>query len=197
MGTKFKVRTGCASLLYLDRIFSEADPHMIRKFHKLFQYNFTIEHISGKSNVVADFLSRHLQLKDAEQNQLNPSVESEHLGTQRTLLTDSPPGASSPSTPAPSWSQFTLYTCSFLEPDHPLQSTPAPSLSQFTLYTCSLLEPVHPLHLLPPGAIHPLHLLPPGASSPNTPAPSWSQLTGLYTCSRYFYKRCQSDKTGS
>ena len=175
MGTKFKVRTGCASLLYLDRIFSEADPHMIRKLHKLSQYNFTIEHISGKSNVVADFLSRHLQLKDAEQNQLNPSVESEHLGTQRTLLTDSPPGASSPSTPAPSWSQFTLYTCSLLEPDHPLQllppwasspSTPAPSWSQFhplhllppgasspsTVYTCSLLEPVHPIHLLPPGA---------------------------------------------
>ena len=77
MGTKFKVRTGCASLLYLDRIFSEADPHMIKKFHKLDQYNFTIEHISGKSKVVSDFLSRHLQLKDAEQNHCSTTSKAE------------------------------------------------------------------------------------------------------------------------
>lgn len=84
MGTKFKVRSDCASLLYLDRIFSEADPNMIRKFHKLAQYNFTIEHISGKSNDVADFLSRHIQLKD-------PAVAVEHSGIQCSLLTDVPP----------------------------------------------------------------------------------------------------------
>ena len=54
----FRVVTDCKSLLNLDTIF-KTSPTMIRRFQELANFNFTIEHISGINNDVADFLSRY------------------------------------------------------------------------------------------------------------------------------------------
>ena len=58
-GTTFVVRTDCASLLHRDKIWSTSDTSLIRKFHKLDQLDFSIEHLSGSQNHVSDFLSRY------------------------------------------------------------------------------------------------------------------------------------------
>jgi hypothetical protein len=60
-GTKFVVRTDCASLLHRNNIWSTSDTSMIRKFHKLDQLDFSIEHLSGTKNHICDFLSRYSQ----------------------------------------------------------------------------------------------------------------------------------------
>ena len=59
VSTTFKVITDCKSLLNLERIFSKTDPLMVRRFQALASFRFTIEHISGEKNHVADFLSRY------------------------------------------------------------------------------------------------------------------------------------------
>ena len=57
---RFTVITDCASLLNLDTIFSKVNPTLVRKLQRLGEYQFDIEHISGKNNSVADFLSRYM-----------------------------------------------------------------------------------------------------------------------------------------
>ena len=55
----FHVFTDCKSLLNWQTIFSKNNPTMIRKLQELSTLRFTIRHISGKENAVADFLSRY------------------------------------------------------------------------------------------------------------------------------------------
>ena len=83
--TKFRVRTDCKGLVATNNsLFKKSDPALVRKCLKLTNFDFTIEHLSGLSNSLCDFLSRC---------PFNPK----HLekGTQ-TLTNDSTP--SSPAT---------------------------------------------------------------------------------------------------
>ena len=59
-GTRSKVITDCTGLLHLCKIFSDADPSIIRKMHKLARYDFILEHLSGQNNEISDFLSRYV-----------------------------------------------------------------------------------------------------------------------------------------
>ena len=82
-GTSFRIKTDCQALLNMDTIFTTGDAMLRRKIQTLAEYDFTIEHISGASNSVADFFSRYpfkKQLKDkavqcsisqAEQSEVN------------------------------------------------------------------------------------------------------------------------------
>ena len=58
-GCSFVLKTDCLSLLHLDTIFSKTNATVHRKLQFLADFDFTIEHISGKSNTTADFLSRY------------------------------------------------------------------------------------------------------------------------------------------
>ena len=58
-GTLFVCKTDCESLLNIETIFSKGNPALRRKIQTLAEYDFRIEHISGESNYVADFLSRY------------------------------------------------------------------------------------------------------------------------------------------
>ena len=55
-GTRFKAITDYTSLLHLSKIFSNADPSIIRKMHKLARYDFILEHVSGRNNKISDSL---------------------------------------------------------------------------------------------------------------------------------------------
>ena len=58
---KFKVVTDCESLLNLDTIFTgKGGTHLIRKLQRLAGFNFSVDHIDGENNSIADFLSRYL-----------------------------------------------------------------------------------------------------------------------------------------
>ena len=58
-GTKFLVKTDCKSLLNLDTIFRNGDAALRRKVQVLVgQFMFSIQHVSGDSNKISDFLSR-------------------------------------------------------------------------------------------------------------------------------------------
>jgi hypothetical protein len=60
-GTKtFVLRTGCLSLLSLEKLFAKSNATMIRKLNKLMDYQFTLKHVAGQDNGVCDFLSRYL-----------------------------------------------------------------------------------------------------------------------------------------
>eukprot|EP00116_Pleurobrachia_bachei_P000848 sb/3461110/ len=62
--TPFVVVTDCKSLLAAeDSLFAKSDAVLIRKTTLLANYNFKIRHIDGKSNTVADFLSRFPHMK--------------------------------------------------------------------------------------------------------------------------------------
>ena len=55
----FKVITDCLPLLSLTKIFSKTSSAVIRKLQYLACFRFTIHHISGKANSLADGLSRY------------------------------------------------------------------------------------------------------------------------------------------
>ena len=60
-GTKFEVQTDCLSLLSLENLFAnETSATMLRRINKLAEYQFTIRHVAGVDNGVADFLSRYI-----------------------------------------------------------------------------------------------------------------------------------------
>ena len=58
-GTHFTVKTDCLSLCNIQTIFTKKDAHLRRKIQSLADYSFTIEHISGVKNNIADFWSRY------------------------------------------------------------------------------------------------------------------------------------------
>ena len=58
-GTHFTVKTDCLSLCNIQTIFTKKDSHLRRKIQSLADYSFTIEHISGVKNNIADFWSRY------------------------------------------------------------------------------------------------------------------------------------------
>ena len=58
-GTEFKVITDCGNLLELETIFGKNNPTLHRKIQRLANFIFTIQHISGEENHIADFLSRY------------------------------------------------------------------------------------------------------------------------------------------
>ena len=58
-GTRFRVRTDCLSLVELEKLFLKTNATMIRRLNKLVEYQFTLEHLAGTDNDVADFLSRY------------------------------------------------------------------------------------------------------------------------------------------
>ena len=53
------VKTDCKSLLNLDTIFAKGNAYMQRRMADLAGFNLKIVHVSGKSNVIPDFLSRY------------------------------------------------------------------------------------------------------------------------------------------
>ena len=62
-GTKFHVKTNCLSLVELEKLFQKSNAAMIRRLIKLSEYQFTLEHVAGVENDVADFLSRYIHKK--------------------------------------------------------------------------------------------------------------------------------------
>ena len=54
------VNTDCKSLLNLDTLFSKCNSAIHRRLQELAKYHFTIKHIEGSDNHVADFLSRYI-----------------------------------------------------------------------------------------------------------------------------------------
>ena len=58
-GTDFSVKTDCLSICSLDTIFRKNDANLRRKVQALAHYSFSIEHLPGKANHVADFFSRY------------------------------------------------------------------------------------------------------------------------------------------
>ena len=81
----FKVVTDCKSLLNLDTIFKN-NPTMIRRFEQLSNYNFVLEHIAGKLNLVPDFLSR-FGMKVKEHNKGTQTEELPELQSRVNQLT--------------------------------------------------------------------------------------------------------------
>ena len=55
----FSAKTDCLSITNLDTIFKRDSPLLYRQLEALADYNFSIEHIAGKDNFQADFLSRY------------------------------------------------------------------------------------------------------------------------------------------
>ena len=82
-GTRFKVKSDCSALMNLDSIFSKGNSYMQRRLADLAGFNMSIEHISGKSNVVSDFLSRYNYHTDTKnkhtQTDGTPCVEYEDI----------------------------------------------------------------------------------------------------------------------
>ena len=56
---RVQIMTDCKSLCNFATIFAKANAHFQRMLANLAYYNLEIKHISGKSNVMADFLSRY------------------------------------------------------------------------------------------------------------------------------------------
>ena len=73
-GTKFLVKTDCLSLLHRDSIWTSSDPSMIRKFEKLANLDFTIEHVAGKANDAADFFSRYIHKDKLEYSETQTDI---------------------------------------------------------------------------------------------------------------------------
>jgi len=58
--TRFKVVTDCLALLSLENnLFAKTNPTLVRRIQELANYRFDIVHTSGKTNNIADFLSRY------------------------------------------------------------------------------------------------------------------------------------------
>ena len=79
--TPFVVVTDCKSLLAAeDSLFAKSDAVLIRKTTLLANYDFKIRHIDGKSNTVADFLSRFPHLK----RKTTVATQTDTTGTRQT-----------------------------------------------------------------------------------------------------------------
>lgn len=80
-GTQFLVKTDCLSLVALEKLFAKTNATMIRRLNKLADYRFSLQHLAGTENGVADFLSRYLHKKRecsrATQTDIVESVSSE------------------------------------------------------------------------------------------------------------------------
>lgn len=62
-GTEFLVKTDCLSLVALEKLFAKSNATMIRRLNKLADYTFSLQHLAGEMNSVADFLSRYVHKK--------------------------------------------------------------------------------------------------------------------------------------
>ena len=56
---KFTVKTDCSALVNMDKLFLKGKSFMQRQINSLACYNMTIVHVSGKSNIIPDMLSRY------------------------------------------------------------------------------------------------------------------------------------------
>ena len=90
-GTRFLVKTDCRSLLNIQTIFSKGNAAMRRKVQTLAEYDFRIEHLSGESNYVSDFLSRYpfkKKFQDASTQYSAPrDARSEHSDMVQRVVT--------------------------------------------------------------------------------------------------------------
>ncbi len=74
--THFTAVTDCACLLSLETMFAKANATQVRRLQKLAMYSFDLEHIDGKRNTTADFLSRYVHKR-----------RDKHVGTQTEVCT--------------------------------------------------------------------------------------------------------------
>ena len=84
------VNTDCKALLHFDRIFSKSNAAMQRKLASLAGFNLKINHISGVSNVVSDFLSRYGHKLESH-NKLTQTVEELQTKSVQTISIKSEP----------------------------------------------------------------------------------------------------------
>ena len=77
-GTEFLVKTDCLSLVALERLFAKSNATMIRRLNKLADYRFTLEHLPGELNHIADFMSRYVH----KRRQQSRSTQTDNLKTQ-------------------------------------------------------------------------------------------------------------------
>ena len=118
---RFRVITDCKSLLNWETIFAKNNPTMVRKLQELSTFNFTIQHISGEENVVADFLSRYPHHKHS----VNKETQTDSLSVNMLHDTTASPDSCSPTTsvqavPSPTQSETPEAA------DHPTPITSVP-----------------------------------------------------------------------
>ena len=81
-GHQFQVQTDHRNLVY---IYKSQVPKLLRWKLRMQEFDFTIQHVPGKDNVIADYLSRCCALHMvSELRQVHNSVIG-HLGVQRTI----------------------------------------------------------------------------------------------------------------
>lgn len=107
-GTKFKVKTDCIALLNLYTLLAKKDPFMRRKIQAVSEFNFEMEHVSGASNTIADFLSRYpfkVTLRDSStQTAVTSPAESGAQRVNKVTQKSLPEQAQSPSdVEPPTW----------------------------------------------------------------------------------------------
>ena len=88
-GTKFHVKTDCLSLVELEKLFQKSNAAMIRRLIRLSEYQFTLEHVAGVNNEVADFLSRYIHKnRNCDQaTQTDPIITTHESVTCRLINT--------------------------------------------------------------------------------------------------------------
>ena len=124
--THFRIVTDCKSLLNWQTIFSKNNPTMIRKLQELSTFRFDIQHISGKENVVADFLSRYPHRKySVNKETQTDSISVNSLSDDPVLLPSNTPAPVIDIFPPLNGTTQTAYDA--ITPTHP---TPNPALDE-------------------------------------------------------------------
>jgi hypothetical protein len=85
-GRPFVVHSDHCSLKYIQSLKLSSNPKLIRFSLLLQHFNFSIQHISGASNVVADFLSRYPSIHSCQEQQ--PVDESREANQSQDFLPD-------------------------------------------------------------------------------------------------------------
>ena len=80
LGYKIEIQTDHRPLVWLLQV-ATPNGRIARWQTLLAEYDFTIKHISGKTNVVADFLSRMADLRESEIDLMDPLIDVVHPGS--------------------------------------------------------------------------------------------------------------------
>merc|ERR1711905_38413 len=83
---KFVVRTDQKALaaIYNSKSLEDLPDELAEIVISTFKYNFTLEHVAGKHNVIADYLSRHPLWEEKEDEAIGPTVTNE-FGQEVTI----------------------------------------------------------------------------------------------------------------